>query len=168
VSFGKQDRITYACPNCGAQFHEPGQFCSVCGTPTNSLAVQRHSQPPALPQHVSFSADGVHPTAARGFAQLFGLHTAVAALTITMDVMLHTAVIVTAGLLIPFSAAAGVVLGIITFIAQRKWYGDDRDSALIKALIVGILTAVPSPLPYMLFVPAGIVGFFRNRKSPNV
>ena len=59
---------------------------------------------------------------------------------------------------------AGVVLGVIVFLAQRKYYGDDKECALIKALIVALLTAIPSPLPYALFVPAGVVGFFRRKK----
>ena len=50
------------------------------------------------------------------------------------------------------------VLGVIAYLAQRKWYGDDKDSALIKALILGFLTAIPTPLPAMLTVPSGILG----------
>jgi hypothetical protein len=160
--FSSQDRLANLCSHCGAQFHEAGNFCSVCGKRTISPAL---SLPPALPQQRPFAAGGVHHTAARGVAQIFGLHAGVAALTIAMDLMLHAAVVVSAGVLIPFSIAAGVVLGIITFMAQRKWYGDDNDAAIIKALIVGILTAVPSPLPYVLFVPAGIVGLFRDRRG---
>ena len=107
-----------------------------------------------------------HQVAARGFAQSFGLHPAVAFVTVAADLMLHAADVVSAGLLIPLSAAAGVVLAIIAFLAQRKWYSDDDQSAFIKALIVGLLTAIPSPLPYVLFVPAGIVGLFRRRRKP--
>jgi hypothetical protein len=104
-----------------------------------------------------------HQVAARGFAQTFGLQPAMAFLTVAVDLMLHAADVVSAGLLIPFSAAAGVALAIIAFLAQRKWFSDDQESALIKSLIIGLLTAIPSPLPYLLFVPAGIVGFFRKR-----
>ena len=115
-----------------------------------------HSQQP-LP------ANGPRQVAARGLAQAFGLHPAMAVLIVAADLMLHAADVVTAGLLIPLSAAAGVVIGIITFLAQRKWFSDGNDSALIKALIVALLTAIPSPLPYVLFVPAGFVGFFRRK-----
>lgn len=116
-----------------------------------------HTGPDALS-----SSANPHQVAARGFAQTFGLLPMMAFLTVSGDLMLHAADVVSAGLLIPFSAAAGLVLGFITFKAQQKWYGDDRDSALIKALIVGFLTAVPSPLPYMLFIPAGIAGMFNT------
>jgi hypothetical protein len=44
-----------------------------------------------------------------------------------------------------------------------KWYGDDRESALIKALILAFLTAIPVPLPAFLSVPAGIMGLFRHK-----
>lgn len=104
-----------------------------------------------------------HQVAARGFAQTFGLHPAMAFVTVAADLMLHAADVVSAGLLIPFSAAAALVLATIAFLAQRKWFSDDQESALIKSLIIGLLTAIPSPLPYVLFVPAGIVGFFRKR-----
>jgi hypothetical protein len=103
-----------------------------------------------------------HQIAAAGFGRAFGLHPGVAVLTVAVDMMLHAADVMSAGLLIPFSFGGGVVLGLITFLAQRKWYGDDADSATIKALIVAVLTAIPSPLPYVLFVPAGIVGFFHS------
>ena len=79
--------------------------------------------------------------------------------------MLHAADVVSMGMLMPFSILAGFVLGIITFMAQKKWYGDDNESAAIKALVVTLLTAIPSPLPYVLFVPAGLVGFFRRKKN---
>jgi uncharacterized membrane protein len=77
--------------------------------------------------------------------------------------MLHTADVISLGVLLPFSALAGVVIGFIAYRSQRTWYNDHHDSALIKALIVALLTIIPSPLPYVLFVPAGIVGFFRKK-----
>jgi O-antigen/teichoic acid export membrane protein len=62
------------------------------------------------------------------------------------------------------SIPVGVVIGIITFMAQKKWYGDDPESALIKALIVAFLTAIPTSLPGYLTIPSGIVGFFRRKE----
>ena len=109
------------------------------------------------------SSPNPHQIAARGFAQTFGLQPAMAFLTVATDLMLHGADVVSAGLLIPFSILGGGVLGYITYKSQMKFYGDDDESAKIKALIVAFLTAIPSPLPYMLFIPAGIVGFFRRR-----
>jgi ABC-type xylose transport system permease subunit len=63
---------------------------------------------------------------------------------------------------------AGLVLGVITYKAQRHWYGDDRESALIKGLVVGLLTAIPTSLPGLLTVPSGIIGLAHmlRRKKP--
>lgn len=57
------------------------------------------------------------------------------------------------------------MLGVITFLAQRKWYGDDNESAMIKGLILAFLTAIPSPLPAILYVPSGIVGFVHRLRN---
>ena len=81
---------------------------------------------------------------------------------LVVDLMLNAGDIVTMGLLVPFSIAAGIVLGYITYKAQITWYGDDRESAKIKSLVVALLTAIPTPLPAILYVPAGIIGLFRN------
>jgi hypothetical protein len=105
-----------------------------------------------------------HQLAARGFAQVFGLQPAAAVLTVGVDLMINTATIISGGLLIPVSAMAGAFLGFIVYRIQKKSYNDDHDSALIKALIVALLTAIPSPLPYLLFVPAGVVGLFRRKE----
>src|SRR5277367_3119218 len=52
----------------------------------------------------------------------------------------------------------GIVLGFITYRAQMRWYGDDRESALIKGVIIGLLTAIPTPLPAILYLPSGLIG----------
>ena len=124
------------------------------------------AEPPPLPWEVQRQPVGLTPrrAAAGGFAQTFGLLPSMAMLTVAMDVMLHAATVVTAGLLFPLSLGAAGALVFIVLRAQMKWYGDDEESAMIKALIVGLLTAIPSPLPYMLFIPAGIVGFFHNMR----
>jgi len=105
-----------------------------------------------------------HAVAARGFAETFGLHPAMALLTFILDVMLFGGELATSGLLIPISLTASIVLGVVVFMAQKKWYGDDNESAFIKALILAGLTAIPPPLPAFLYIPAGVVGLF-NRKG---
>jgi hypothetical protein len=61
------------------------------------------------------------------------------------------------------STVCGLILAIITYLAQKKWYDDDKESAIIKALIVGFLTAIPVGLPGYLTIPSGIIGFFRRK-----
>ncbi len=125
---------------------------------------QFYSSPPYFQEQQPLSARGHHQVAARGFAQTFGLHPAMAFLTVIADTMIFGGDIASAGLLLPVAAVGAVILGIITFMAQKAWYHDGSESALIKALVVALLTAIPSPLPYFLFVPAGLVGLFRARR----
>jgi hypothetical protein len=99
------------------------------------------------------------PTAAsRGFTQIFGLDPRIAFLTFVIDLMLFGGVVLTWGLLIPLALVVGIVLGFITYRAQMRWYGDDRESALIKGVIIGLLTAIPTPLPAILYIPSGLLG----------
>jgi hypothetical protein len=104
-----------------------------------------------------------HPgAAARGFGQIFGIHPIPAVATLSVNAMIFGGQIVMMGMLFPLALAAGVVLGIITFKSQRQFYGDRDEEALIKALVVGLLTAVPVGLPAFLTVPSAVVGFVHN------
>jgi hypothetical protein len=102
--------------------------------------------------------------AARGFGQIFGIHPAMAFLTLIVDMMLFGGEVGTLGTSLPISCAAAGVLAIITFLAQRKWYGDDDESAFIKALVLGFLTAIPTALPAVIYVPSGVVGLVHNMR----
>jgi len=119
---------------------------------------------PPVPQRMPFN---YHAARARGLSQIFGIHPAIAFLTLIVDLMLFGGEVATLGAILPVSFGAGCVLGLIAYLAQRKWYGDDKDSALIKGLILAFLTAIPTPLPALLTVPSGIVGLIHNwrRKS---
>ena len=94
---------------------------------------------------------------------MFGLVPGGAVAVVVTDVMLHGAAVLSAGLLIPFSLLGGVALGYVTYKLQKAVYGDDDEIAKAKAIIVALLTAIPSPLPYALFIPAGIVGWLRRK-----
>ena len=61
-----------------------------------------------------------HPVA-RGFAQTFGLHPAVALLAVTVDLMVFGAGDATLGVGWLASIPIGAVVAIITYIAQKKW-----------------------------------------------
>jgi hypothetical protein len=101
----------------------------------------------------------------RGFTQLFGLDPRIAFLMFVVDMMLFGGNVLTFGLLLPISVAAGLVLGFVTYRAQLKWYGDDRESALIKSMAVGLLTAIPTPLPAILYVPSGVLGLIHAARG---
>jgi hypothetical protein len=108
------------------------------------------------------------PRSPRGFAASFGLDPRVALLTVLVDLMANSATVVSAGLLYEVELGAAVVLTVIAYKAQRAWYGDDRDSALIKALVVGLLTAIPVPISPLFALPGGAVGLLQalRRKAP--
>jgi hypothetical protein len=106
-----------------------------------------------------------HASRARGFGQLFGIHPTIASLALIVDLMLFGGEVLTLGELLPVSIGAGFVLGIITYLAQRKWYGDDKEAARIKGLIIGLLTAIPTPLPAALYIPSGIVGLIHKVRA---
>lgn len=179
------------CGNCGNRIDSSSKFCSGCGTQVTAEAEpqQQRGQPPypSQPQFAptplppQYAAQGYnlaqeprlqqsgimssHHQVARGFAQTFGLHPAMALLTVVVNTMAFTG-----GLVIPvggwlLSIPLGIVLAIIVYKGQKKWYDDDHESALIKALIAGFLTAIPTSLPGYLTIPAGILGFFRRSKS---
>ena len=93
---------------------------------------------------------------------MFGFHPSIAVLTLIVDSMLFGGNVMTLGALLPVSISAGLVLGFIAYLGQRKWYGDDKESAFIKALVLGFLTAIPTPLPAVLSVPSGIVGLIHS------
>jgi uncharacterized membrane protein YedE/YeeE len=145
-----------ACANCHIQIPETSRFCSSCGQP-NASTWQVFSQP-----GVPASAYPVLHQQTRafhgGFGQVFGLDPRVAFLTVVVDSMLFGGQIATLGASTLVSVPAGFVLAGITYRIQRHWYRDDRESAIIKALIVGLLTALPTSLPGLLTIPSGIIG----------
>jgi len=148
------------CSRCGFAASQPTRFCPSCG-----LQLGLTTPIPNVPQYQAAVA-GVpiehHDARARGFGQFFGIHPTIAFVALLVDLMLFGGDVMTMGALLPVSIGAGFVLGIITYLAQRKWYGDDKEAASIKALILGLLTAIPTPLPAALYIPSGIVGLIHK------
>jgi hypothetical protein len=157
-----EDRTVDICPHCHTQPHGVSNFCSVCGTPNTVYPNQAPQLQHIPPQQTYAPLPPPHHIAARGFAQTFGLHPAVALLTEVVNTMVFVSGFGTAGIGWLTSIPVGFVLGIIVFMAQKKWYGDDNEGAFIKALIAAFLTAIPTSLPGYLTVPSGIIGVFRR------
>jgi hypothetical protein len=102
-----------------------------------------------------------------GFVQTFGIDVRVAVLAVIVDTMAFGGDIISLGALYVVELGAAVVLTFITYQIQRAWYGDDPTSAMIKALIIGLLTAIPVPITGIFATPAGFIGFihlFRRKK----
>lgn len=72
--------------------------------------------------------------------------------------MLFGGTIATGGAIWPFALVVAAVLGFITYRAQMRFYGDDSEAAMIKAVSVSLLTAIPTSLPGFLTVPSAVVG----------
>ena len=139
----------YKCSCCGRPIDSSARFCSSCGAP-NSSAVAFHNPSPAPPHS--------HTLAAKGFGQVFGLDPRIAFLTLIVDLMLNAGEFATMGLALPVSLLAGIVLGFIAYRGQMKWYGDDSESAMIKGVMLALLTAIPTALPSFLYGTAGLIG----------
>jgi hypothetical protein len=152
--------VTVQCSRCGFVAGQPSRFCPSCGLQLG-LTAPIHNVPQYQPAVAGVSLED-HSVRSRGFGQLFGVHPSIAFLALMVDLMLFGGEVATFGALLPVSIGAGFVLGIITYLAQRRWYGDDKESASIKALIIGLLTAIPTPLPAALYIPSGIVGLIHK------
>lgn len=92
------------------------------------------------------------------FTQAFGLDLRVAMLAVIVDWLAFSGSVLSLGLLVPVELGAAVVLGIITYKIQKSWYGDTHDSALIKSLVIGLLTAIPAPITGIVAGPGGLLG----------
>jgi hypothetical protein len=158
------------CTQCGASLQEAHRFCWKCGAKAETSVA---SPAQIAPRSVGFATQPQpqpYASPAR-FVRLFGLDPRIALLTLIVDMMLNGGDLVTMGLLLPVSIAAGIVLGYIAYKAQINWYGDDKESARIKAVALGLLTAIPTPLPELLYIPAGLLGLwrsFRRRESKHL
>lgn len=104
-------------------------------------------------------------SAGRGLAQTFGLDARAAALTVIVDGMATSASIASMGLLVPVELFCGVTLSVIVYKMQRTWYGDDHNSALIKGMVIGLLTAIPVATTPIVIAYAGIGGLMGLTKK---
>jgi hypothetical protein len=146
------------CTQCGATLQDAHQYCWYCGS-----KAETSEQLPAKPiPRFTYASSQPHGRSPKRFGQMFGLDPRIAFLTLIIDMMLNAGDLVTMGLLLPVSVAAGIALGYIVYKAQISWYGDDKESARIKAIILGLLTAIPTPIPEVLYIPAGVLGLWES------
>ena len=96
--------------------------------------------------------------ATRGLAQVFGLAPQAAFLAVLIDMLVFTTDTFSLEILLPLGIGIAAVLGLIVYRIQRHSYGDDHDAALTKALIVGLLTAIPFPITPFFAIPGGLLG----------
>jgi hypothetical protein len=129
-------------------------------TPLKNATMNDHEYLPqqrATPEPISI----VRQLPERGFLQLVGLAPGAAVLAVGVDMLLFAEDVISLGLLVPLSVVAAGALGFCTYKLQRKW-GDDHDAAIVKAVVIGLVTAIPVPVTPLLAGPAGLAGLIRN------
>ncbi len=114
----------------------------------------------------------LHPTnqtvsipshSAAGLANRYGIHPLIAFFTLCTDVMLFGGEVGSMGVSLPLSLIVSSAVGYATYKGQKAWYGDSADSAKTKAIVLGILTFIPSPLPATAYVSLGCLGLLKKK-----
>lgn len=90
--------------------------------------------------------------------QLFGLHPFVGFGMFAVDWMIFGSTAATAGLGLVVTTPIAIMLSVPCVLIQRYSFNDPWGAALGKGLLVGVLTAVPSPLPSVVPLATGALG----------
>lgn len=101
----------------------------------------------------------------RSALQSLGLHPLAAVGLIAIDAMLFGAESATGGAALILTIPTGFALGIATALLQRHSYGDTWGPAIGKALVLGVLTAIPTPLPSLVTGASGMLGLIKMLRS---
>ena len=127
-------------------------------TPVGASSWEEQSEP------LTRTSGNAHTVAhARDFWGSMALHPAMVGTAIVTDFMVSAVDVGTMGITAPFLwLIAGLFNGVIVFLGQRKWAGDDAESSFIKALIVAFLVSLPTPFPAFLTIPSGICGLVQG------
>ena len=113
----------------------------------------RRTSKPSVPQ----------PAAVRNLASLFGLDARAALLTIVVDLLVFSSDTLSMEMLLPLGAVLAAALGLIVYQIQRHHGKDSHREALIKSLIVSLLTAIPIPITPLFSLPAMVFGLLARR-----
>ncbi|NKQ37515.1 MAG: hypothetical protein HF973_18115 [Chloroflexi bacterium] len=91
-------------------------------------------------------------------SQTFGLHPIVALMMTVVDFMLFSGTIVTAGTGWVVTVPIAIAFSIPCILLQKYNFEDNWGTAIGKGLLVGILTAIPTPLPSIFSIGGGVLG----------
>jgi len=95
------------------------------------------------------------------FARSVGLHPLTALGLFIVDWMLFGEEIATGGVGWLISLPVGMMLGLVAYVIQRRSYKDEAGPAALKALLVGLFTAIPAPLSSFGILPLAAFGAIR-------
>jgi hypothetical protein len=125
------------------------------------------STPITPPPSDHYDDDTRAPRGFRTSAFAWGLHPASAGGLVAVDWMLFGGEAASFGVLVVVSVLVGGVLTIPVALIQRYAYGDNWGASIGKALLVGLLTAIPTALPSFITAGMGVAGAIglRHRAS---
>jgi|SRR5579872_4829487 len=129
-----------------------------------------HGSFPPAPQDPPLQAAPPHPPSLGTLfriARLLGIHPLVAFVLFGCDWMLGALEVISFGLFVVLSLLVGLLVIPPCAVVQRQSYGDSWGPAIAKATIVGILLAIPSPLPSVLTIGLGAAGFIGMKHGNN-
>lgn len=169
--------MPFPCSNCHAHNYDDASFCDACGTPFRQVLLSESFNPlpppmtyaPVSPQAALPSAPPYYhnaplapydpPANPPGVLQTLGLHPLTAVTVFAVDCMLFLPDL--GGVTWVISILVSFVLGFGVFLVQKNMYKDDDGTALAKAVMLALLTAIPTPLPGFLTAPSGFLGLIK-------
>ncbi len=97
----------------------------------------------------------------QNISQTLGLHPLAGFGMVAVDLMLFGGEAATAGITWAVSVPVALALAIPCVLLQRYSYGDSWGVALGKGALIGVLTAIPTPLPAVVSLVGGGLGLAR-------
>lgn len=92
------------------------------------------------------------------FSQTFGLHPVVGFSLFAIDSLLFASEVVTFEATWILTIPIALVLTLFAILLQKRLYGDRWRAAVMKGLIVGVLTAIPLPIASLTTLLGGVLG----------
>ena len=99
--------------------------------------------------------------ALKKFSQFFGLHPLVGFGMVAADMMLFGAEVSTAMIGWAVTIPIGIALAVPCTLIQKYSFKDNWGTAIGKGMLIGLLTAIPSPLPAVVPFIGGALGVIK-------
>jgi hypothetical protein len=93
-----------------------------------------------------------------------GVHPLAAVALVVIDVMLFSVDVVSLGLGMALTIPVGILVGLLASLAQKYGYRDHWGLAIAKGVFLGVITAIPTPIPALLTAGTGVAGLLGTRR----
>jgi len=90
--------------------------------------------------------------------QAMGLHPLVGFGMVAIDLILFVGAVITLGASTLIAIPVALLLVIPCTLVQKYWFNDNLEAAIVKGVAVGLLTAIPTPLPSIVTLVGGLLG----------